>query len=87
MSEKLEKVIGIANLAEHSDYIELWTPSFKVKGTLIKDLDKAVDGVITVKHATVCPHFGECSCKPDTVTHEWLNVFEDQVIAFTVIKK
>lgn len=87
MSEKLTKVIQIAEQAQNAEEIVLFTDSFKAKGKLFKDKSKAVDGIITLTDAVVCPLFDKCECKGSLSTHhDWLNVFEENIVAFTVLK-
>ena len=88
MSEKLAKVIQIAQMAEDAEEIIIMTDAFKARGKLFKDKSKAIEGVVTLTDATICPHFEACECKTSVNTqHEWLNIFEENIIAFTVIKK
>ena len=88
MSEKLAKVIQIARMAENAEEVVIMTDAFKARGKLFKDQSKAVEGVITLTDATICPHFDVCECKNSGNSHhEWLNIFEENIIAFTVIKK
>ena len=87
MSERLAKIIAISDKANHTNEVEIWTKCFKVTGKLYKDKDRAIEGVVTLQDAKICQHFGECECKTETITHEWLNIFEDKIIAFTAIKK
>lgn len=88
MSEKLAKVIQIAQMAENAEEIIIMTDAFKARGKLFKDQSKAVEGIITLTDATICPHFDICECKNTLNSKvEWLNIFEENIIAFTVIKK
>lgn len=85
MSEKLKKVIEVSDLA-HSDYVEVWTPTFKAVGSLFKEEGKTYEGLITLSNVKVYPLFHEEhkeSCF--TVERDWLNIFEDKIIAFTVL--
>lgn len=85
MSERLQKVINISEHA-HSSQVEIWTNTFKATGSLFKRDNEIVEGVVTLKNAKVYPIFNEdskCSCT--SVEREWLNIFEDKIIAFTVI--
>lgn len=83
MANKLEKLIKIAE-ETGSEEIEIWTNSFKAMGTLFKDKDRIEKGVVSIKNPIVSPLFVESECA-DT-TYDWLNIFEDQVIAFTVVR-
>ncbi|MFA6988877.1 MAG: hypothetical protein WC197_02305 [Candidatus Gastranaerophilaceae bacterium] len=88
MSEKLAKVIQIAQMAENAEEIIIMTDAFKARGKLIKDKSKTVEGVVTLTDATICPHFDICECKKSLNSkHEWLNIFEENIIAFTIIKR
>lgn len=85
MSEKLTKVIKISDLA-HSDHLEIWTPTFKAVGSLFKENGKILNGIVTLSNAKVYPLFNEEhkeSCF--SVERDWLNIFEDKIIAFTVL--
>ncbi len=83
MSKRLEKIIKIAEEAG-SEEIEIWTNSFKAMGTLFKDKERIEKGIVSIQNPIISPLFVENECT-DT-TYDWLNVFEDQVIAFTVVK-
>lgn len=80
---KLEKIIEIAEKTG-SDEVEVWTNSFKAMGTLFKDKDRIAKGIISIQNPIVSPLFIECD-KTDS-TYDWLNIFEDQIIAFTVVR-
>ncbi|HSA07590.1 MAG TPA: hypothetical protein P5556_10485 [Candidatus Gastranaerophilales bacterium] len=80
---KLKKIIEIAEQA-NSEEIEVWTNTFKAMGTVLKDENRIAKGIVSLKNAIVSPLFIENECT-DT-SYEWLNIFEDQVIAFTIVK-
>lgn len=84
MSDKLKKLIEIADHANNSDLIEIWTHSYVAKGNIIKD--KPVEGIISLNNAEVYPLF--CDCEPECKIHrDWLNIYEDHIISFTVVRK
>lgn len=85
LSEKLKKMIEIADQAGNSSEIEIWTSTFKARGTLLKDANKAVEGIVSLINARMIPTFTESEGPLDIVVHNWLNIFEDEIIAFTVI--
>ena len=86
MSEKLEKIIAIAQQAKDSDFTEIWTPTYIARGYLVKDKNQIVDKVVTLKNVQIFPIFDECETSTDGINREWLNIFEDQIISFTIIK-
>ena len=87
MSEKAIKILQIAEQAENAEGIVVLTDSFKAKGKLYKDKSKTVEGIITLTDAVVCPHFSECECKESlTSHHDWLNIFEENIVAFTILR-
>jgi len=80
---KLEKIIEIADQAA-STQIEVWTNSFKVMGTLLRDKSRIEKGIISLENPIISPLLVECE-GTDSM-YDWLNIFEDQVIAFTILK-
>lgn len=93
MGKKLDSIIEIANKADHSDKIEVWTKSFVASGTLIKDYDKITEGVLSLKDVSLDTFIEECTCGNascncgEGVQRDWLNIFEDKIIGFTLFKK
>lgn len=88
MSKVIKKILSIASSANGSDNIEVWTNTFKVVGTLITDQSVIVDDIVTIKNAKICKHFGECECgKDQTECSNWLNILDDQIIAFSILPK
>lgn len=83
MTNKLEKIIKIAE-ETGSEEIEVWTNSFKAMGTIFKDKERIEKGIISLQNPIVSPLFIEDECADST--YDWLNIFEEQVIAFTVVK-
>lgn len=83
MANKVEKIIKIAEDAG-SEEIEIWTNSFKAMGTLFKDKERIEKGIISLKNPIISPLFIENECTDSA--YDWLNVFEEQIIAFTVVR-
>ena len=83
MTTKLTKIIKIAEEAG-SDEIEIWTNSFKAMGTLFKEEERVEKGIISIKNPIITPLFKEN--ENEDSPYDWLNIFEDQVIAFTIVK-
>lgn len=86
MSKKLQNIIEIANQANAADLIEIWTNSYIARGSLLKDTDRTFEGVVTLMGVEIYPILSECECSDGKIDREWLNIFEDQIISFTVIK-
>ncbi len=80
---KLSKIIEIAEQAG-SEEIEVWTNSFKAMGTLLKDKNRVEKGIISLQNPIVSPLFIENECTDSA--YDWLNLFEEQVIGFTIVK-
>jgi hypothetical protein len=83
---KLKKVLELAEKAG-SEKIEIWTSSFIATGDLFQDKDRLEKGIVTLQNAKVTSILHKCDseCGCDKL-FEWLNIFEDQIIAFTIIK-
>ena len=86
MSEKLKKIISIAEQANHSDLMEIWTNTYIARGHLIKSDNQIVEGLVSLKNVKIFPIFSECEATNGAIERQWLNIFEDQVISFTVIR-
>jgi len=85
MSNKVKKIFEIFELVQNPKEIIIFTQAFKVKGTLITDKNKLKDEVITLMDAVICPHFEKCQCEDAAKYVEWLNIFEEDIIAFSVV--
>lgn len=87
MSE-LKKILEIAEKAG-SKKIEIWTSSLKIEGELFDDREKIEKGVVSLKNAVISSLAGECNCGDNctckTGKYDWFNIFEDRIIAFTII--
>lgn len=80
---KLEKIIEIAEQSGSVE-VEVWTNSFKAMGTLLKDKDRIEKGIVSIQNPIVSPLFIECDATDSA--YDWLNIFEDQIIAFTLVR-
>lgn len=85
MSERVRKILDVSKMAQGEKEIVIWTSAFKVKGKLYTEMDKLEEGVVTLTDAIVCRHFEDCQCEENSHYYKWVNVFEDQVIGFSVI--
>lgn len=63
----------------------IFTQSFKAYGSIVIDEKNTLKDVLTLKDATICHHFDECSCNVDSPKYEWLNLNEDKIIAFSIL--
>ncbi len=79
---KVEQIFKIAQNANCSDRIIVFVNSFKIVGRLYKD--KYVDGILTLVNATICNSLENFECSFSHHSYKWLNIFEDEIIAFSV---
>jgi len=63
----------------------IFTQSFKAFGEIIIDEKNGLKDILTLKNATICHHFDECSCNIDSPKYEWLNINEEKIIAFSIL--
>lgn len=63
----------------------IFTQSFKAFGSIVIDERNGLKDILTLKNATICHHFDECSCNVDSPKYEWLNINEDKIIAFSIL--
>ncbi len=81
---KTEKIIEIANDANDADRIVVFTSSFKVVGMIYKKSDMISKGILTLTNATICNSLENFECTFSHHKYEWLNLFEDEIVAFSV---
>ncbi len=83
MKKKCEIIREIAENCnkEGEKHICILTKRFKAKGYL--HTEKEIEGLITLTNAKIKPLSGECECDIDDKTLEWLNIFADDIIAFS----
>lgn len=85
MSDKIRKILDVSKMAGDEKEIVVWTEAFKVKGKLFTDMNKMEEGVVTLQDAIVCRHFEDCQCEEQSHYYKWVNLFEEQVIGFSII--
>ncbi len=81
---KTERILKIAKEANESDRIIVFVNSFKIVGHLHKESEMHEKGILTLKDATVCNSLENFECTFSHHTYKWLNVFEDEIIAFSI---
>lgn len=95
MSTMCEKIMKIAKNANDAHEIIVFTDSYKVLGTLLKDNSKSEPGLLTLKDAVICDYLdycdcdvNECNCDFDEYPrYDWLNIAESKISSFSVIPK
>ena len=81
---KIEKIMEIAKEADDAERIIVFTNSFKVVGSILKKSDMISKGILTLTGATVCNALENFECTFSHHVYDWLNIFEEQIIAFSV---
>lgn len=85
MADKIKRIFEIYELSENPKEIVIFLENFKVRGKLFTDKSKIKDDVITLTDAVVCSHFDKCQCEETAKYYEWLNIFDKEIIAFSVL--
>lgn len=85
MGLKRETILYVAQDAGEANKVIVWTNSFRAEGTLFKDKENFERNVITLMDAHICNPFEKCTCEGRS-TIKWLNIFEDEVISFSVVQ-
>lgn len=85
MSKHSKIIKQIDQIATDANKIIVWTSAFKAIGDLYKDEKHADENLVTLTDARICNHFEKCSC--DNPTIKWLNIFEEDIVAFSLIKE
>ncbi|MDD3419598.1 MAG: hypothetical protein PHE78_03235 [Candidatus Gastranaerophilales bacterium] len=85
MVDKMKRIFEIYELSENPKEVVIFTKAFKARGILLSDKEKVLDEVITLKDAVVCQPFDKCQCEEHAQYHEWLNIFDKDIIAFSVL--
>lgn len=59
---------------------------FKVKGTLYTE--KEIEGLITLTNAKIKPYMSDCECETNEEHKhlEWLNIFAEDIVAFSFVE-
>ena len=81
----LEKIYKAIKMTGRIKDIVVFTKSFKAYGTVVKDKKENLKDILTLKDATICHHFDECSCNIESPKYEWLNINEEKIIAFSIL--
>lgn len=85
MVDKTKRLFEIYELAKDPKEVIIFTAAFKARGELLTDKTKIKDEVITLIDAVVCPPFEKCQCEEQAQYHEWLNIFDKEIIAFSIV--
>lgn len=100
MNDKLNQILKVAKDLQNPELC-LLTADYKIEGNLLQDEKKILPGVVTLQDVRVyCLSkqeivLSEKAINPITKAvnavksdkYEWLNVFEDQIIAFSLLPK
>lgn len=81
----LDKIYKASDLAGGVKDIVIFTENFKVFGKIVKDHRDNFKDILTLKDASICHHFDECSCNIESPKYEWLNINEEKIIAFSIL--
>ena len=85
MSDKIKRIFEIYEISHDPKEVVIFTSAFKAKGKLLIEKSKIKDDIITLMDAAVCPHFENCQCEENAHCIKWLNIFEKDIIAFSVM--
>ncbi len=85
MVDKTKRLFEIYELAKDPKEVIIFTEAFKVRGKLLTDKTKIKDDIITLMDAVICPPFEKCQCEDKAQYHEWLNIFDKEIIAFSIV--
>lgn len=85
MTDRIKKVFEIYELAPNAKEVVIFTSAFKARGKLLTDKTKIKDAILTLKDAVICPHFEKCQCEENAQYIEWLNIFEREILAFSIL--
>ena len=81
----LDRIYKAVDMSGGVTDIVIFTESFKAYGNVVNDNKGALRDILTLKNATICHHFDECSCNIESPKYEWLNVNEEKIIAFSIL--
>ncbi|MDD3594318.1 MAG: hypothetical protein PHX18_06800 [Candidatus Gastranaerophilales bacterium] len=87
MKAKYRIIKEVAKISDDSDEIIIFTKAFKAKGKFVTD--STLDDVIALRHVKVVPvgmDFEHDSSPSKDGETSWLNVFADEVVAFSFLK-
>lgn len=81
----LDRIYKASEMSGDIKDIVVFTESFKCYGTIVKDHKDNLKDILTLKDATICHHFDECSCNIESPKYEWFNINEEKIIAFSIL--
>ena len=81
----LEKIYKAIDMTGGVKDIVIFTESFKAHGTVVKGQKDNFKDILTLKDASICHHFDECSCNIESPKYEWININEEKIIAFSIL--
>lgn len=84
-SDIIEKIVKVSDMTGGVTEIVVFTESFKIYGTFVKDRHEMIKHILTLKDATICHHFDECSCNEGSPKYEWLNISDEKIVAFSIL--
>lgn len=84
-NEIVENILKVSQMTGGVTEVVIFTENFKIYGTLVTDRHELIKHILTLKNATICHHFDECSCNTESPTYEWLNIIDEKITAFTVL--
>lgn len=84
-SDILNRIYKASDMTGGIKDVVVFTQSFKCYGSIVKDDKYTLKGILTLKDASICHHFDECSCNIESPKYEWLNINEEKIIAFSIL--
>lgn len=84
-NDVLDKIYKASEMAGGVKDIVVFTEGFKAYGTIVNDSKDNFKHILTLKNASICHHFDECSCNIESPKYEWLNISEEKIIAFSIL--
>jgi hypothetical protein len=85
MVDKLKRILDIYELTPNAKEVVIFTSAFKARGKLLTDKRKIKDELVTLTDAVICPHFEKCQCEENAHYLEWLNIFDKDILAFSIL--
>jgi len=87
MADKAKRLFEIYELAKAPKEVIIFTNSFKARGKLLVDKEQIKDEIITLMDAVTCLPFEKCQSEEHAQYHEWLNIFDKEILAFSVVSQ
>jgi len=85
MVDNMTRLLEIYELSPDAKEVVIFTCTFKARGKLLTDKSKIKDDLVTLIDAVICPAFEKCQCEETAQYYEWLNIFDKDILAFSVI--